>query len=345
MTLSFVPLAWLVWAWAPSFAAGGLPSPSPPERVDVIRGVSRGLGTRLAAAGDGNGDGYDDLLVAAGGCDTCEGAFWFPGGPDGPLPASGVQLAEPSDSHFDFGLDVAGAGDLDADGYDDVAVGSWASGVSVFHGGPDGPDPKPWATLVQDRAWIVTGPGDVDGDGYDDLAIGNQADGGTVWLYTGSADGPDPDRWVVVAGVCKGELGGLGDIDGDGFADLLTADSHDDYVVHGAATPPGRVDRLHPSVEPHSDEWPALSGAGDVDGDGYLDLASSRRVSGVSVFTGGTDGFAQDPTFVLDDALPGVYYGVALDLGGDMDADGLSEMVVGAGWDPDQEGGASPGPN
>jgi hypothetical protein len=309
-------------------------------RTAVIEGLSRGLGARLAAAGDVDGDGFPDLLVAAGGCGTCEGAFLLFGGPTGPDAGAAVQLAEPADSHLDFGQDLDGAGDLDGDGYADLAVGSWASGVYVYHGGPEGPDPEPWVHLGGMLDWIVAGAGDLNGDGYDDLAVGDAEEAGEIRLYPGSATGLHPASGVSIAQRCDGDLSGLGDLDGDGFAELLTASNQRDYLVHGAAALPGEVQQLNPAVEAHSYEIAALGGPGDIDGDGFLDLATSRRGSGVSVYTGGAEGYSQEPTFTLEDALPSGDYGVALDLGGDLDGDGLSELVVGAGWQWTQGGGA-----
>jgi hypothetical protein len=160
------------------------------------------LGDSVASAGDVNGDGYADVIVGARLYDagqTDEGAaFIFLGSADGVLdgnPASAATQLESNQGASAFGWSVAGAGDVDGDGYADVIVGapSYDAGESdegaafVFHGGASGiadGNPASAATQLESNqekgvqpagpnfGESVAGAGDVDGDGYADVIVG-----------------------------------------------------------------------------------------------------------------------------------------------------------------------------
>jgi len=178
--------------------------------------IGGGLGLSVASAGDVNGDGYADVIVGAFTYDfalvDCGAAFVFVGS------ASGVVGTDPetvdagligSQTGEQLGRSVAGAGDLDADGFDDVAVGSmfWSNGeseegrVSVWFGSPGGvvadgasPDLTLEPNQVQARfGHAVASAGDVDGDGSADLVVGayrfengSDTDEGAAFVFEGN---------------------------------------------------------------------------------------------------------------------------------------------------------------
>jgi len=100
------------------------------DATAVVTGTDSGdrLAIGLAGAGDVNGDGFDDLLVGASGDDvggTGLGAAYLLLGPvEGSLSGEDVDATLACTSVAKCGTEVAGAGDVDGDGLDDVLVGT-----------------------------------------------------------------------------------------------------------------------------------------------------------------------------------------------------------------------------
>ena len=283
-------------ATAPSWTAEG-------NQVDAY------FGGAVAGAGDVNGDGFADVLVGAEGFDgdqADEGrAFLYLGSPSGisSLPA---WTAESDQSGSRYGACVAGAGDVNGDGFDDVLVGAPAfdngqpaeGRAFLYLGAASGPSTTPdWSTEGdQAQAWLgirLCGAGDVDGDGFDDVAVGAQffdgafANEGRVSLFQGSAGGLSAAAdWTALGGqggaYFGANVGGAGDVNADGFDELLIGANGFDGAQEdeGAAflflgSPSGLL--AAPSWKAGSDQASAyhgssVSGAGDVDGDGLDDV-------------------------------------------------------------------------
>jgi len=133
-----------------------------------------------------------------------------------------------------FGASVAGVGDLNNDGYADVAVGApEGNEVRIYYGSASGIDPVPTTiTGPQNTGLSVSQANDVNQDGYDDLAVSASA---TLFIYHGGPDGVS----TTPAFTYEGEGNSLGnfvaspgDIDNDGYADVLIGE-HDLKQAHG----------------------------------------------------------------------------------------------------------------
>ena len=289
----------------------GGPGGPQPARTQTLAApdLQSGFGCRLAAAGDLDGDGYADLAVGRIGADFSGGLFIFRGGPQG-LPTTTARIDSPDYHPSRLGYSLAGVGDLDGDGYDDLVASeidySALSGrAHVYRGGPGGISNARVVTLLSpDPSGLqfgasVAGAGDVDGDGYADFVVAAPAVSTTklpptAHLYRGGPGSPGAGA-PAIALSSDGTVGfgaeveAAGDVDGDGFDDVIIASASTVTLFRGVAgglavtgTPVAAVGQ---GANPRH-----LAGAGDLDGDGHADLLVSDG-AGVEALFGGAAGF------------------------------------------------------
>lgn len=223
------------------------------------------FGTSVAVVGDFNGDGRPDLAVGApfhdgdgdpadSGDDRGRVTIFFGGAP---FPASSITLTgtEPGGQ---FGTAVAGAGDVNGDGVDDLLVGAPfedAGGTDrgrayLFLGGVGGPSTTPFLTFSgsEDNAqfgasvntagllnsdpffdWMIGAPGD-DADG--DTSTDSGVDRGRVFIYRGALTADNIVDTVINGSEDFGNLGtsvaGLFDVNLDGLDDVLVGAPDED---------------------------------------------------------------------------------------------------------------------
>ncbi|HWN82870.1 MAG TPA: FG-GAP-like repeat-containing protein, partial [Candidatus Udaeobacter sp.] len=330
------------------------------------------MGSAVATAGDVNGDGYSDVVVAVIGYDhpeTNEGrALVYHGGPSG-LTSMPMFWAPAGQSLGFWGWVVGSAGDVNGDGYSDLfAVASnFDNGqgdegkVWVYHGSIDGvPSSPSWSAetnQVSAEIGSAACAGDFNGDGYSDFIYGSpyyetgESNEGAAFLHLGSASGLSPTPlWIIEGGQVSawaGTVAGAGDVDGDGYGDILIgAEGYDNEhanegrvsLYRGSASGLGLSTWSVEGGEDGALLGHALAPAGDVNRDGFADvligvplLDHGESDEGVVwVFHGTTGGLSTTPARILEANQANASFGSQVAPAGDVNGDGYSDVIIGA---------------
>ena len=347
----------------------------------LLAGLDPGglFGYSVIDAGDLNDDGQPDIAVGAPWDDTAglkagRVMVWFGGGSMSLVPDV---ILEGEVSGDYFGWSVAGVGDVDGDGIDDLAVGAPGyladQGAVYFYYGDSGFGGSYDRRLVGATGgdlfgWSVTRAGDMNGDSRADLAVGAPgfgADQGAVYVYAGRSGGPIATTLKTWTGVDGGDFFGFDvndvpDFKGDGTPGLVigapgaigTLGNIDEpngagraYLYFGASSLPSNpaVTFLNEGGSVGQELGWAVSEIGDVDNDGDTEIAIG--IPGFGADQGrvrvwkGTGSPAAQPTYdvQIDGGTGGDRFGEAISEIGDHDG-GLADWAVGA---PYRDAGAA----
>ncbi|MFC1621852.1 MerR family DNA-binding transcriptional regulator [Patescibacteria group bacterium] len=222
-------------------------------------------GFTVSAAGDVNGDGYDDMLVSGYGNNQVylilgKASGWAM---DTDLSAVDASfIGEGSGQYVALRTGLSSAGDVNGDGYDDILIGAaynddgannagqtylilgkatgWAMDTNLSTA-----DASFWGEVASDLSgYSASSAGDVNGDGYDDILIGAayNDDGGSAagqtylifgkssgWTMDTNLSASDASFWGEDTSDYSGySVSGAGDTNGDGYDDILIGAFGDD---------------------------------------------------------------------------------------------------------------------
>jgi hypothetical protein len=342
--------AYVLYGRAGGFANVDLTSLAQADGFRIQGEAGDEAGWSVSAAGDVNGDGFDDILVGAplnsdGGAYAGEAHVIFGRGTgstrfpsvfdltDDISPASGfiIQGEDP----YDFaGFSVSSAGDVNGDGLDDVIVGARGNGdggtdageAYVIFGRASGLIDIDLATLSLAYGFVIQGDtagdglgtsvssaGDINGDGFDDLIVG---------APYGNNGGTNAGEAYVIFG----KTGGFANID------LTTLAAADGFIIQGDFT--GDAAGI------------SVSSAGDINGDGFDDIivGAARGDNGGTdageayVIFGKASGFtnvdlttlAPAAGFIIQGDFDFDFAGISVSSAGDINGDGFDDLIVGA---------------
>jgi hypothetical protein len=265
----------------------------------VIQGDAAGdnLGHSVASAGDVNGDGFDDVIIAAplgddGGTDAGEAyvVFGSSSGFGSPVVAGGftrqvIDLTTltaaqgfiiQGDAAGDAASQVSPVGDINGDGFADLVVGANGGddgganageayvifGSSAGLGTVDGTGRRVFdlTTLAPSQGFIIQGDSEGDAAGANVYSAGDFNGDGFDDLIVGAPGGDDGGIDAGEAYVIFGSAAGFGTVDGTGrrVLDLTMLTTAQGFIIQGDAAD----DRAGSSV----------AAAGDINGDGFADL-------------------------------------------------------------------------
>ncbi len=341
-------------------------------RIQIARGSASGLtivhqtlepdftgeqrGSSVACAGDVNGDGYADVLSGSPLHSSGGEVDLFLGMSTGisavPTSLSGFQ------ANARFGRSVASAGDINGDGFSDVIVGAQFHDGTFINEGRVRCYPGAAASISNTADRVLPGPvgssaygrtvasaGDVNGDGYSDVIIGAPG-GNRAYVHYGSPAGTSlvPDRtYIQMAiagfGYC---VSGAGDVNGDGFSDVIIGAEQGGtvHVYHGSSAGLSAAPNWTVSGTASTRFGFSVSCAGDVNADGYADViighpGYNTGAGRAMVYHGSPAGLSATPDWISAPFdvphLPNSNYGEGVDGAGDVNGDGYSDVIIGAG--------------
>jgi len=374
-----------VFIFTGPFESGSL---STDDASVVLDGVEDGdgFGYALASVPDLDGDGASELLVGAWGADaggSAAGSVTIHAGGSAGAGEPAVVLAQYEGERpgQNLGIAVRLVGDIDEDGALDLVIGAPgddAAGIGaglavLFTAHTDGSTHRPEDAIARiygdaEGAFMgqtVDGPGDLDGDGVPDLLVAapgddtGGVDAGAFFILEGpiTTDRSTSDGVAAWYGEAAGDQAGgsiaaPGDVNDDGYADLVVGAPDQDlggngagliYILYGPTSGVSTLVNADARVvgrQPGDHAGNAVDASADIDGDGARDVLVGAYIDDSAAINAGAAYLVLGPwsgTSYLTEAEGGFIgeaeadiAGWAVSLAADLDGGGVDDVVVGA---------------
>jgi len=316
------------------------------------------FGAVVSSAGDVNGDGFEDFMVSdpttlapsvsANGFNAGETYVFFGGATGISTVADFVIQGDSEDDRS--GSTLSSLGDINGDGFDDLAITSTGEAGIIFGTRETfgtsfrGRQIIDLTTISESEGFLVVGSnefgrvqifssGDVNGDGFDDMIFQTGGDTGLIYGAVGGFGAADAsgrfsidiselkqDQGVIIQGASSAQFSSIGDVNGDGFSDIMFANSNfgsgglgssELKIIFGNSSGYGAVDESGRQVADFSNVTTSqgfiirgnegkyfFSSAGDVNGDGYDDiiigsLGNNNGIGQAYIVFGAAGGFGE----------------------------------------------------
>lgn len=336
--------------------------------------ASAQLGIAVTGNCDFNGDGYGDVVIGANLYDngqSNEGRVYIFHGSNTGLSSTPNLTLEANVASAQFGRAISCTGDVNNDGFSDLIVGapnfkatlSNEGKVFLYKGSASGLSSTPFWTYVAGQAtaylgFAVSFAGDVNNDGFDEILVGAYAydntktNEGAVYLFNGSSSTlSSTPNWSKFGGVASAQLGYSLT-----YAKKLNNDSYDDFIIgapgykstltaegavfiyYGTAAGPNATPLIATGKQTSANFGKTVASAGDVDGDGYDDIAISTPMydngqtneGRVYIYLGSSVGISITSSWQAEANSASAQFGQSIAGDFDMNGDGYDDLVVGA---------------
>ncbi|MCK4918799.1 MAG: FG-GAP repeat protein [Candidatus Pacebacteria bacterium] len=259
---------------------------STPDLIMTGGSDSYKFGASVSLDGDVNGDGYDDIIVAHGYDDITaasgdvEKAYIYFGGP---LSDNVADIVLDNNNASDN--DTVSFGNINGDAFDDVVVGNPDKNTAYIYFGGSPMDNIVDVTLitVNNNGESVDATGDVNNDGFNDVIIADNFDKSYLFYGGVAMDGIADLTFSGSGGFDVPRVSFAGDINGDGYDDLLIGNDNLDraYLYYGGSPMNNAVDIIF--TDANSVDQERVSSAGDVNNDGFDDILLASPWEGIGV--------------------------------------------------------------
>ncbi|MFZ1320723.1 MAG: FG-GAP-like repeat-containing protein [Ignavibacteria bacterium] len=328
----------------------------------TLTGVSAGdkFGVSVSTAGDVNGDGFSDVIIGAKDYSSYKGRAYIYFG--GSTMNNGIDVTFTGSNAGDrFGASVSTAGDVNGDGFSDVIVGAFEynalQGRAYIYYGGSSMNNTVDVTLtgtpsIDQFGYSVSTAGDVNGDGYGDVIIGsntyNSGQGRASVYFGGSSMDNNAD--VIFTNALNFEYFGnsvskAGDVNGDGYDDIIVgalgynANQGRAYIYFGGSSMNSTSDVTFTGKSSGDLFGTSVSTAGDINGDGFSDVIVGAPDYGPEVGQAyvyfGNVSMNNTEDIVYTGEINFDQLGFSVSGAGDVNGDGLSDVIVGAHYNDD----------